>query len=102
MLKPFLNHYDTILLDMDGVITVKTFNKVDFIVENRNLEREEKFLALEDKFDAYVASLKAQRKAEPVQTQKKKPAAATKKQTNKTVYERTQTSDLTKTSKQLL
>ena len=44
---------------------------------------EEKFLALEDKFDAYVASLKAQRKATPVQTQKK-PAAATKNQTNKT------------------
>ncbi len=45
---------------------------------------EEKFLALEDKFDAYVASLKAQRKAEPVQTQKKKPVTVTKKQSNKT------------------
>lgn len=44
---------------------------------------EEKFLALEDKFDAYIASLKAQHKAAPVQTQKKK-TAVTKKQTNKT------------------
>ncbi len=44
---------------------------------------EEKFLALEDKFDAYIASLKAQHKAAPVQTQKKK-SVATKKQTNKT------------------
>ena len=45
---------------------------------------EEKFLALEDKFDAYVASLKAQHKAEPVQTQKRKTATATKNQSNKT------------------
>lgn len=44
---------------------------------------EEKFLALEDKFDAYIASLKAQHKAAPVQTQKKK-SVVTKKQTNKT------------------
>ena len=45
---------------------------------------EEKFLALEDKFDAYVASLKAQRQAEPVQTQKRKTTTATKNQSNKT------------------
>ena len=44
---------------------------------------EEKFLALEDKFDAYIASLKAQHKAAPAQTQKKK-SVVTKKQTNKT------------------
>lgn len=44
---------------------------------------EEKFLALEDKFDAYIASLKAQHKTVPVQTQKKK-SVVTKKQTNKT------------------
>ena len=36
---------------------------------------EEQFLALEDKFDAYIASLKAQRKAAPVQAQNKKKAA---------------------------
>lgn len=45
---------------------------------------EEKFLALEDKFDAYIASLKAQHKAAPVHTQKKKPVVTAKKQTNNT------------------
>ena len=39
---------------------------------------EEQFLALEDKFDAYIASLKAQRKAAPVQTQNKKKASVKK------------------------
>lgn len=44
---------------------------------------EEQFLALEEKFDAYIASLKAQRKAATVQTQNKKKAVA-KKVTDKT------------------
>lgn len=45
---------------------------------------EEQFLALEDKLDAFIASHKAQQKAHPVQTQKKKAAAVAEKQTGKT------------------
>ena len=39
---------------------------------------EKQLIALEDKFDAYIASLKAQRKAAPVQTQNKKKATVKK------------------------